>query len=243
MCATAMCLGGLNAQADDFNGYLYIEDLSIAPGETKPLTVWVNHDSVWWEYMITKVILPKGLVIEKLDPEEIDPEKFTLNYLYLNPQQNPTEYVALSTAFTDRSYWESDEVWQQLIEEAKQDAPWCENLETTALVGYSYSPDKANAIVMSDNIAAHFGEYPVVQYRVRATDELEDGAVITTRVSFSGWKTSYLGQDMEQEINGKEMTFRVRRVDPQPEMNYDVNGDGNVDIDDVNAVINALLKK
>ena len=243
MCAAAMCLGGVSAQAIDVDDYIFIEDLSIAPGETKPLTVWVNHD-VWWTHMITNVILPKGLVIEKLDPNEIDPELFTLNYFYYEPQDTSTEYVALSTVFTDKSYGESEEHRQQLIKKAQQESPWCENLETIASVTFCYANNTAYTIIGNDLLNAHHGEYPVLQYRVRATEELEDDAVITTRVAFIGYRgASYIGQQLENNINGKEMTFRVRRVDPQPEMNYDVNGDGNVDIDDVNAVINAVLRK
>ena len=110
MCAAAMCLGGQSAQAVDVDDYIFIEELSIAPGESKPLTVWANTE-VWWDYMFTKINLPKGLVIEKLDPAELDPELFTLNYLYYDQVNNPTEYVALSTDFTNSGYQQED--WYQ----------------------------------------------------------------------------------------------------------------------------------
>ena len=113
------------------------------------------------------------------------------------------------------------------------------DLETLATVTFSIGSDKVFMHIESDNVAEHSGVYPLTQYRIRATEELEDNAVITTRVMFN---MNILGQDVDNQFDGTPKECHVRRVDA-PVVNADVNGDGVVDIDDVNAVINAVLAK
>ena len=89
----------------------------------------------------------------------------------------------------------------------------------------------------------HFGLYRLYQFRLRATEELAPESVIKTSVGFIGYKSQfYVGTDVYTQFDGTPTECRVRRVD-NPVPNYDVTGDGNVDIDDVNALINHILAK
>ena len=242
MSAAAMCLSAQNAQAqvEYVDDYICIEDFSIAPGQTAPLTVWINSYCTW-QSAITHVELPKGLVIEKIDPEEVDPEAFTFGYLCINPNDNTRDYVALSRDFADPSYMDEDYL-SELESERKQDP----TLETMCILGYCFiNGNDACTVVQNDNYwtDVHNGMHPLLQYRVRATDELEDNAVITTRVLFVGNKLQgYVGQEINNQFNGTPKECRVRLV-VDPEVNADVNGDGTVDIDDVNIVVNEMLRK
>ena len=241
MCAAAICLGAQSAQAaqvEYVDDYICIEDFSIAPGQTAPLTVWINSYCTW-QSAITHVELPKGLVIEKIDPEEVDPEAFTFGYICNN--DNTRDYVALSRDFADPSYMDEDYLWE-LEQERKHDP----TLETMCILGYCFlNGNDACTMVQNDNYwtDVHNGMHPLLQYRVRATEELEDNAVITTRVAFIGNKLQcYQGQEMNYRFEGTPKECRVRRVDA-PVVNADVNGDGVVDIDDVNIVVNKMLSK
>ena len=240
ICAAAMCLGAQSAQAEVeyVDDYICIEDFSIAPGQTAPLTVWINSYCTW-QSAITHVELPKGLVIEKIDPEEVDPEAFTFGYICNNV--NTRDDVALSRDFADPSYMDEDYL-SELESERKQDP----TLETMCILGYCFiNGNDACTVVQNDNYwtDVHNGMHPLLQYRVRATDELEDNAVITTRVLFVGNKLQgYVGQEMNNQFNGTPKQYRVHLV-VDPEVNADVNGDGTVDIDDVNIVVNEMLRK
>ena len=239
ICAAAMCLGAQSAQAEVeyVDDYICIEDFSIAPGQTAPLTVWINSYCTW-ETAITHVELPKGLVIEKISPEEVDPEAFTFGYMC---NDDTRDYVALSRDFADPSYMDEDYLCE-LEDERKHDP----TLETMCILSYKFiNGNDACTMVHNDNYwtDVHNGMHPLLQYRVRATEELEDNAVITTRVLFVGNKLQgYVGQEINNQFNGTPKQCRVHLV-VDPEVNADVNGDGTVDIDDVNAVVNALLAK
>ena len=62
-----------------------------------------------------------------------------------------------------------------------------------------------------------------------------------TNISTSARRCNGLGEYVKTQVNGTPKECRVRRVDT-PAYNADVNGDGVVDIDDVNIVISTMLK-
>ena len=237
MCAAAMCLGGQSAQAVEYvEDKVFIEDFSIAPGQAVTLTMWIDNTCTW-AYAMPTVDLPEGLVFEKFSPDEIDTEHFTTHYVSV---EGTSDYVALSNEFTDSSYMDED----YLSELAYQKKYYGDELETIALVDVYHKDRYMLVNIMNDYIGVHFGMYRLLQLKVRATEDLAAESVITTRVGFIGNKSQfYLGPEIDNNFDGTPTVTRVRRVDPQPETNCDVNGDGVVDIDDVNAVVNAVLKK
>ena len=211
--------------------YVYIEDFSIAPGQTMPMTLWMSNNNCKWRQVFINIILPKGLVMEKIDPEEVDPEAFTFAYIdYVHSR----DYMALSREFTDSSYM--DQSYLNALEWESQEVGY--DLETLVEVYLGIS-DKVYIHIDSDNRTGHNGVYPLAQFRIRATEELEDNAVITTRAMFND---NMLGQDVDNQFEGTPKECRVHLV-VDPEVNADVNGDGTVDIDDVNIVVNEMLRK
>ena len=237
ICAAAM-LSGQNALAETVyvDDNVFIEDFSIAPGQTVPLTLWMDNTCTW-KYACVRIDLPEGLVVEKINPDELDNEAFTIHYL--TSWDSPiltTDYVALSTVFTDESYRTNS--YNNELKSYKMD-----DLETIAWVFFAYTDSGVGMDVINDCLTAHFGVYPFLQLRVRATKDLADNAVITTRVAFIGNALEvYEGPDIYNQFDGTPKECRVRRVDT-PAYNADVNADGVVDIDDVNIVISTMLGK
>ena len=212
----------------------HIDDFSISPGQTKSLTVWMNNICTWHRANI-QITLPEGLVIEKIDPDVLDSNAFTLGYMSFDDETR--NFVALSREFTDSRYVDEQYILDLENEQGEFNYP----LETFVEIKYSFSNNTAYTIITNDIVTEHSGEYPLTQYRIRATEQLTDHAVITTRVLFSG-NNGQLYVGPYNELNGTPTVCHVRRVDA-PVVNADVNGDGVVDIDDLNAVIKKMIHK
>ena len=214
----------------------HIDDFSIAPGQTMSLTVWMNNTFIWHRAKI-QITLPEGLEIEQINPDILDSTAFTLGYMSFDDETR--NFVALSREFTDPRYVDEQYLSDLENEQTNYNYP----LETFVEIQYSFSDHTAYTIITNDIVTEHRGEYPLTQYRIRATEELADISTITTRVVYTG----NIGQLYEDPysanaLNGTPTVCHVRRVDAL-KINADVNGDGRVDIDDVNAVIKKMVHK
>ncbi len=205
MCAAALCLGAQSAQAqvENVDDYVYIEDFSIAPGQTVPLTVWMNNECTWSTVSIY-CDLPEGLVLEKLDREQLDEESFTTDYF--SNVGNANDYVALSNEFVDQDYMD-----EEYMSELEYQRKWFdEGLRTLAVV--DCDPALAFTMIYNDRIGQHYGIYPLYQLSVRATGDLAEESVITTRMAMLGTQDLYIGQEVDNQLNGQPRETRVRRV-------------------------------
>ncbi|MBQ7691453.1 MAG: hypothetical protein IJT30_09755 [Muribaculaceae bacterium] len=208
----AAVLTGQNTTAVEYvDDKVFIEDFSIAPGQTMPLTLWMDNTCTW-VYAFPIMELPNGLVLEKINPDELDTEHFTI--LYVNNQTpnwlNAREYVALSTEFTDPRY--RDEEYYEWLSCQQKD--YGEDLETYAAVWVKYERNTVYGQIESDDANVHYGKYRLLQCQVRATEELASESVITTRVGFIGNQSKfYVGQEVNNQFDGTPTECRVRRVD------------------------------
>ena len=204
----AAVLTGQNTTAVEYvDDKVFIEDFSIAPGQTMPLTLWIDNTCTWVNAMPI-MELPNGLELEKINPDELDTEHFTIHYVSDDPEAR--EYVALSTEFTDPSY--RDEYYYEEL--AYQQKYYGEDLETFAIVTISCTDNRVVTIIMNDYMDVHYGKYRLLQYQVRATEELASESVITTRVGFIGNQSKfYVGQEVNNQFDGTPTECRVRRVD------------------------------
>ena len=244
MCAAAMCLGGQRglAQAPDtIPDKVFIEDFSIAPGESKLVPVSIDN-ACWWYALHFRLDLPAGLEFEVINPEEIDKEAFTFETIYDNKQEGlvlmPEDQcmMAMSTNFANPEFMDT---------RARQ---YCEREKTAYDNGAEFIKAQDGTwwmyffVVGSGHICFN-GTQRIALLKLHATDELADDAEIhINKCVFAGQAYAAWGTGSDTQLCAKETVTRVRRVDPQPEVNCDVNGDGAVDINDVNTVINAVLK-
>ena len=246
MCAAAMCLGGADALAqgiDTIPDKVFIEDFSIAPGESKLIEVSAENYNCQWYVLLFHLILPEGLELEVINPEEIDSETYTLETIYdIVDQQwvkTPEDQcmMAMSTNLGNPEFM--DKLAKNYCEHNKTDyvnyANIAQNQDGSWWVEYQ---------VITGHIRFNSTE-KIALLKIHATEELAEEAEIRISPSVFGGQCyiAAFGTETNAQVFGNETVTRVRRIDPQPEMNCDVNGDGNVDIDDVNAVINALLRK
>ena len=206
--AAAALLTSHNAVALEYvDERVFIEDFSIAPGQTVPLTLWIDNTCTW-SILMADMYLPAGLELEKINPDELDTEHFTIHY----PATSGTsDYVALSTEFTDQSYQDED-----YLNELEYQKRWYgEDLETFAYVELLQDDKTVIATIFTDYYDQHYGLYRLVQYWVRATEELAPESVIITRVGFIGNKSKYYeGPEVNNQFDGTPTECRVRRVDP-----------------------------
>ena len=237
MCAAAS-LTGMNASAqfETITDKLFIDDFSIAPGESKVVEVNLeNH--VWaWDYLITAFTLPEGLSLEPLTEADFAPEEYTTE---ITEKWNDGCYAALSTAFGNAEYLAYGE---QGLEQAKRLGQTYPVFDLTCEM--TPNGQYANIVIPSCSPYLFNCTHPVVLLKLKADERLSDDSTIEFKATiFEGRKGTALGETGEStRVNGTPTVCRVRLV-VEPEINADVNGDGVVDIDDVNAVVNAVLNK
>ena len=234
MCAAAMCLGGQSMQAQEkTGGKVFIEDLSIRTGESRMVGIILDN-TCSWEYMWVQFDLPEGLEFEAFNADEVDLEAFSLDRVFgegNQPVHDGNYMVAMSAIFADQKYWDESAV------------------NYAASTGRTYPciielADNLLEITTDNGYIAFNGTVPIALVKLHATEELASDATLTINCGFTGkYKNFYTGETVEGELGGTTTVAHVRRVDLQPEVNCDVNGDGAEDINDVNTVINAVLKK
>ena len=236
MCAAAMCLGGQSAQAygpETIADKVFIEDFSIAPGESRIVPLWLSNNELAWDALLCSLTLPEGLTLEPMTDDDFDPEIFTTETV--NSSDGKC-YAVLSNEFGNAEY---------LIDGVAA-------LEYAKKFGCSFPVFDTYFGPVDSNISLQITSYgmyqfnctlPIVLVKLHADERLSDeSSIVFNATIFEGYRIAQ-GDTEKTRVNGTPTVAHVRRVDPQPEMNCDVNGDGVIDIDDVNAVVNAVLKK
>ncbi len=235
MCAAAAltCMTA-SAQPEVIADRLFIEDFSIAPGQSKVVAVNLENNVFAWDYLISAFTLPEGLELEPLTEADFDPDDYTIE---ITKEWNGGRYAALSTAFGNADYLAYGEQGLEMAKRLGQTYPVFDlTCEMTPNGQY------ANIVIPSCSMYLFNCTHPVVLLKLKADERLTDDSVIEFKATiFDGCKGFALGETEDKtRVNGTPTVCRVRRVD-KPAINADVNGDGRVDIEDVNAVVNAVL--
>ena len=236
MCAAAM-LTGANALADEVpatKDNVYFENLSIAPGECALVELQLDNTEAGWNCLYTQFTLPEGLELEPLADEDLIPGAYTFETC---ETQDGKYFIALSTVFGDAELLLRG---QAALDYAKSMGQTYPMYETTCSV------DGSKVTLLFASLGNYlFGcTKPVLLFKMRANERLaEESAIEFNWCVFMGSGIGgALGETGQAKVNGTPTVARVRRVDA-PAYNADVNGDGVVDIDDVNIVISTMLGK
>ena len=209
---------------------VYFQDLCIAPGEDKLVELWIDNSTFWWENLTTVFVLPDGLTLAPLTSEDLTADNYTFESCAVD--EDGKRYHALSTIFGNADYLRNGESW----------------LEEVHRMGYAYPMYYVECYPMESNKYYCFnGTKPIVLLKFHADERLADESEIQFTISvFGGYSVDEgygLGQGTNTStlVNGTPTTARVRRAQP-PTATCDVNGDGVVDVEDVNTVIRATLE-
>ncbi|MBQ7691586.1 MAG: hypothetical protein IJT30_10425 [Muribaculaceae bacterium] len=212
----AAAMTGLGVQAQEpetIADNVFIEDFSIKPGESR-LAVLNLDNSCWWNIMFFEVSLPAGLELETLNPEELDPEAFTLETIGdpdasdgFKPQPGDKCLMAMSTNFANRDFMD------------RRAKVYCETMGETYATRAELHPTggsdgKPLLYFFGDGHICFNGKQPMALLKLRATDELANEAVIhIDKCVFVGQGYVALGEDTDTQLGGTPTECRVRRVD------------------------------
>ena len=234
---------------------VYVEDFSISPGESKLLEVWMTS-TYPWHFMYSVFEMPEGLEFEVISPEELDTELFSFEPVY-DPdntgRQMPEDecMAALSKDFANIDFWTPGAIsyWREA-----RGKDFCSYLYFDPRVisatnedgtPYIYNGSVYFNIVSEDDLTFN-GTYRVILLKVHATEDLAEESYIKFHETFflSPGNQPIVGSVIDTKVYGKETITKVMRrpAGNGSEIEGDMNGDGIIDVEDVNALINTILK-
>lgn len=246
MCAAALLSSASALAADDIiyvPDKVFIEDFSIAPGETK--LAEIKFDNPTWPFCYIDVIfrLPEGLELVPLTEDDFSPEEYTFENFNKADNNFPDDgnYMALSTNFGKEEF---------------QTTHGKKGQERAEKAGYPFSMFMNYCGIYYDNcvgfsMMSYYGyedDYffnstqPILLIKLRADERLAKESEIDFFQTIIYGDYIVAGETASSQVNGEPTVTRVRRIDA-PDYDADVNGDGTVDIDDVNIVISTMLRK
>ncbi|MBR6283800.1 MAG: hypothetical protein IKR25_05835 [Muribaculaceae bacterium] len=240
MCAAAFT--SLNANAQSYGpsmieDKLYFQDLSIAPGEDMLVELWIDNTTFWWDNITAVFVLPEGLTLATLTEDDFSVDDYTFEAC---ESHDGEQFIALSTSFGNAEYVRNGESWMETIQKQGYTRP----------IYYAACNSSGNTyglLLLSYGFYCFGGAKPIVLLKLHADENLaEESEIRFTFNLFEGYSVENgwgmgQGENEKTQVNGTPTVARVRRVDT-PAYNADVNGDGVVDIDDVNIVISTMLK-
>ena len=238
----------------------HLDDFSILPGQSRTLELWMSYGCTWRSTLIS-FTLPEGLELAEMTSDELDPDAFTFEHVarsvdeFAVPVAGKCEF-ALSTSLADRRFW-SERAIEIVDRWYTGSYPFRTKRFQTDLIVGDHEILLSNADWMTMQ-----GFYPIAQLKVRATEALPQEAYIQLKVGIVGNMSNYVFSDERLHIDGTPTQARVTRRpsytiddlnaltaallhrgssgDYTPQ--HDINGDGVADIDDVNAMVNSLIK-
>ena len=203
LAAAALCLSwSLSGMAEitATSDYMYIESFQIKPGDTKLVDVWMQS-SIPWMHLQGEIVLPEGLTLEALSPEEINAES------YIYDKEKFGEYAALSTNFTNRELMSGPWAGDYNPDKQKTSHLLYTELNGNKLTFVVYSLQKIN--IMGD------GEYQLFQLKLHAEEGFMGGNIEMCPggfkfINYEGFSVYEGGTtDVEVEYSGQPYFIKV----------------------------------